>query len=87
VDGFLALKAWLLSRSGFGSLFAEQIRAAQSSYPFLEVVGEAGAGKSTLIEFCGNSLVAMAMRVLIQVNQVWLPGHVISARYLACRSC
>ncbi|WP_374518899.1 toprim domain-containing protein [Undibacterium squillarum] len=43
--GLAALTFW------FGSLFAEQIRAAQSSYPFLEVVGEAGAGKSTLIEF------------------------------------
>ncbi|MFZ6712037.1 toprim domain-containing protein [Undibacterium sp. TC9W] len=43
--GLAALTFW------FGSLFAEQIRASQSSYPFLEVVGEAGAGKSTLIEF------------------------------------
>ncbi|MGB6113522.1 MAG: toprim domain-containing protein [Comamonas sp.] len=43
--GLAALTFW------FGSLFAEQIRAVQSSYPFLEVVGEAGAGKSTLIEF------------------------------------
>ncbi|QDP60166.1 MAG: hypothetical protein Unbinned1312contig1001_46 [Prokaryotic dsDNA virus sp.] len=34
-----------------GSLFAEQIRAKQKSFPFLEIVGEAGAGKSTLIEF------------------------------------
>ncbi|WAC70788.1 hypothetical protein OU995_14285 [Roseateles sp. SL47] len=41
-----------------GALFAEQIRATQKSFPFLEVVGEAGAGKSTLIEFmwklCGR---------------------------------
>lgn len=43
--GLVALTFW------FGALFAEQIRATQSSYPFLEVVGEAGAGKSTLIEF------------------------------------
>ncbi|MBI3727395.1 MAG: toprim domain-containing protein [Burkholderiales bacterium] len=43
--GLAALTFW------FGSLFAEQIRATQSSYPFLEIVGEAGAGKSTLIEF------------------------------------
>jgi len=43
--GMVALTFW------FGSLFAEQIRAAQSSYPFLEVVGKAGAGKPTLIEF------------------------------------
>lgn len=43
--GLAALTFW------FGALFAEQIRASQKSYPFLEVVGEAGAGKSTLIEF------------------------------------
>ncbi len=35
----------------FGSLFAEQVRGLQESYPFLEIVGEAGSGKSTLIEF------------------------------------
>ncbi|MDO4435650.1 MAG: ATP-binding protein [Cardiobacteriaceae bacterium] len=35
----------------FGSLFAEQIRAEQSSFPFLEIIGESGAGKTTLIEF------------------------------------
>ncbi|MCZ4281678.1 toprim domain-containing protein [Kiloniella laminariae] len=44
-EGFAALTFF------FGSLFAEQIRAIQKSYPFLEVVGAAGAGKSTLIEF------------------------------------
>lgn len=43
--GLAALAYWL------GALFAEQIRAAQKSFPFLEIVGEAGAGKSTLIEF------------------------------------
>lgn len=43
--GYVALAFWL------GALFAEQIRAAQKSFPFLEVVGEAGAGKTTLIEF------------------------------------
>lgn len=43
--GLVALAFW------FGSLFAEQIRAEQKSFPFLEIVGEAGAGKSTLIEF------------------------------------
>lgn len=45
----VALAFWL------GSLFAEQIREGegikQKSFPFLEVVGEPGAGKSTLIEF------------------------------------
>ncbi|RFA31318.1 bifunctional DNA primase/helicase [Alkalilimnicola ehrlichii] len=43
--GVIAAAFWL------GSLFAEQIRAEQKSFPFLEIVGEAGAGKSTLIEF------------------------------------
>lgn len=52
----VALAFWL------GSLFAEQIREGDGikhkSYPFLEVVGEPGAGKTTLIEFlwklCGR---------------------------------
>lgn len=43
--GLVALTFW------FGSLFAEQIREEHKSFPFLELVGEAGAGKSTLIEF------------------------------------
>lgn len=43
--GLAAVTFW------FGSLFAEQIRKEQDSYPFLELVGEPGAGKSTLIEF------------------------------------
>ncbi|MEJ1390105.1 MAG: toprim domain-containing protein [Candidatus Sedimenticola sp. (ex Thyasira tokunagai)] len=43
--GITALAFW------FGSLFAEQIREYYKFYPFLEVIGEAGAGKSTLIEF------------------------------------
>jgi len=43
--GLVALVFW------FGSLFAEQIRELHKSFPFLEVVGEAGSGKSTLIEF------------------------------------
>lgn len=51
--GTIALAFWL------GTLFAEQIRESQKSYPFLEIVGEAGAGKSTLIEFlwklCGRA--------------------------------
>lgn len=34
-----------------GSLFAEQIRGTYKSFPFFELVGDAGAGKSTLIEF------------------------------------
>lgn len=51
--GIVTLAWWL------GSLFAEQIRAQHKSYPFFELVGEAGAGKSTLIEFlwktCGRA--------------------------------
>lgn len=43
--GIVALAYW------FGGLFAEQLRQADKSFPFLEVVGEAGAGKTTLIEF------------------------------------
>lgn len=44
-QGFVAVAAWA------GSLFAEQIRAAQKSFPFIEIIGEPGSGKSTLIEF------------------------------------
>lgn len=43
--GFVALAYW------FGSFFAEQIRKEHKSYPFLEVIGEPGTGKTTLIEF------------------------------------
>lgn len=43
--GVVALAFWL------GTLFAEQIRKEHKSYPFMEIVGEAGSGKSTLIEF------------------------------------
>ena len=34
-----------------GSLFVNQIRAKDKTFPFLELVGEPGTGKSTLIEF------------------------------------
>jgi len=44
-QGMVALAFWL------GSLFAEQIRVVHKSYPFIEIIGEPGAGKSTLIEF------------------------------------
>ncbi|SOD25217.1 Toprim-like [Variovorax sp. YR752] len=43
--GYIALAFW------FGSLFAEQVRAEQQSFPFLEIVGEPGSGKTTLIQF------------------------------------
>lgn len=43
--GIVALTYW------FGSLFAEQIREAQKSFPFMEIVGAPDAGKTTLISF------------------------------------
>jgi len=43
--GMVALTFWL------GTLFAEQIRAEQQSYPFIEMSGEPGTGKTTLIDF------------------------------------
>ncbi|TCB49860.1 toprim [Acinetobacter sp. ANC 4779] len=42
----LILLAWWT-----GSFFAEQIREKHSSYPFMEFVGQAGSGKSSLIDF------------------------------------
>lgn len=44
--GTIVLAWWL------GSYFAEQIRQLDRSYPFFELVGQAGAGKSRLLEFC-----------------------------------
>lgn len=34
-----------------GTLFVDQIRQKQQSWPFLEMTGEAGTGKTTLLEF------------------------------------
>ena len=42
--GIVALAYWL------GSLFAEQVRHRFESFPFIEIVGEPGSGKTTLIE-------------------------------------
>ncbi|MGB6229491.1 MAG: toprim domain-containing protein [Litorimonas sp.] len=50
MKGLAALTYW------FGSLFAEQIRSQQKSFPFLEIVGEAGSGKTTLVEFLWKTL-------------------------------
>lgn len=51
--GLVALAFWN------ASFFAEQIRAMHSSLGFLQVIGEPGSGKSTLIEFlwelCGRN--------------------------------
>ncbi|MBM7070583.1 toprim domain-containing protein [Shewanella sp. 202IG2-18] len=52
IKGMVALLFW------FGSLFAEQIRLIQKTFLFLEITGEPGGGKTTLIEFmwkcCGR---------------------------------
>ncbi|WP_320040801.1 toprim domain-containing protein [uncultured Desulfobacter sp.] len=45
-QGLAVLAFWM------GSLFAQQIRAKQRTFPFLEFTGEAGAGKTTVLEFC-----------------------------------
>lgn len=45
VRGMVALTAF------FGSLFAQQIRSMHKSFPFVELVGEPGTGKSTLLSF------------------------------------
>lgn len=34
-----------------GTLFVNQLRQQQQSYPFLEITGDAGTGKTTLLEF------------------------------------
>lgn len=44
-NGLASLAWWT------GSLFAEQIRAVQQGWAFLELTGAAGAGKSTLLRF------------------------------------
>jgi len=45
VKGVVALSWW------FGCLYVEQIRQLSRSYPFMEVVGEAGSGKSDMVDF------------------------------------
>ncbi len=44
-QGLAVLAFWL------GSLFVQQIRARHKTYPFLELTGEPGSGKSTILEF------------------------------------
>jgi len=43
--GMVALSWW------FGSLFVEQVRQQYRSYPFFEIIGEAGSGKSDMVDF------------------------------------
>lgn len=45
VKGIICATYW------FATLFAEQTREKDESFPFLEIVGEPGAGKTTLVEF------------------------------------
>ena len=45
IKGMAALSWWI------GCLFVEQIRQRHRSYPFFEVVGEAGSGKSDMVDF------------------------------------
>ncbi len=56
VVGAFGVAGTITTAFTLGSLFAEQIRAATKSYPFFELVGQAGAGKSTLIEFLWKCL-------------------------------
>jgi len=50
--GMILLTWWI------GSLFAEQIRAETQSFPYIEVIGEGGSGKTDMINFlwklCGK---------------------------------
>ena len=43
--GMVALSWW------FGCLFVEQVRQHYRSYPFFEIIGEAGSGKSDMVDF------------------------------------
>lgn len=76
--GFVTLAFWV------GALFVEQIRTRLKTYPFLEITGEPGTGKSTLLDFmwrlCGregfegfdpvkNSVAGLA-RTLAQVSNL-----------------
>lgn len=45
VKGLICLTGW------FGSLFAQQIRAKHKSFPFMEIVGQPGTGKTTFVKF------------------------------------
>ncbi|MFP3595064.1 hypothetical protein, partial [Chryseobacterium sp. SIMBA_038] len=45
LNGLAALSWWT------ATLFVQQIRSKQESWPFLELTGDAGAGKSSLLRF------------------------------------
>lgn len=49
--GAYGIKGLLVLTTFFGSLYAQQIRQMSKSFPFVELVGEAGTGKTTLLQF------------------------------------
>ena len=49
--GAFGTKGLIALTTFFGSLFAQQIRQMHKSFPFVEIVGEPGTGKSTLLTF------------------------------------
>lgn len=61
LNGLAALAWWT------GSLFAQQIKKRQSSWLFLEITGQAGSGKSSLLRFLWR-LVGQANREGIKPN-------------------
>lgn len=49
--GAYGIKGLICLTAFFGSLFAQQIRQQHKSFPFVEIVGDPGTGKTTLIKF------------------------------------
>lgn len=49
-NGLMVLTYWI------GSLFAEQLRAKYKSWPFLEVAGQPGTGKTTILELLWRTI-------------------------------
>jgi hypothetical protein len=68
LNGMVLLSWWL------GTLFAEQIRAKQDSWPFLEYTGEPGAGKSTQLRFMWRCLGVEGYEGF-DPNKTTLPGR------------
>ncbi len=57
-----------------GTLLAEDIRTEHQTFPFLEITGESGTGKSTLIEFL-NKLVGLPDWEGINPNMATVAGR------------
>ncbi len=77
----MALAWWM------GSSFAEQIRAMHSSYPFMEIVGEAGAGKSRLIELMWKLSGRKTMKALTRIKVHLQVSTEISVKFQIYRRC